>query len=390
MSAVHLFKGKDAGLLRGHPWIFSGAIQKKEGEISSGALVEVISHEGKTLGFGHFHEGTIAVRMLSRETQRPDQDFWDSKIDADFRFRKNSGITKLENTNVFRLVFGEGDGLPGLVIDYYNGLAVVQPHTRGMEQSLGFISESLQKIKELKIDTLYHKPVSSSGENPTDAGKFLWGSEGVREVSEYGKKFLVDVITGQKTGFFIDQRENRKLLQELSAGKEVLNTYCYSGGFSAYALAGGAKRVDSVDSSARAIELCNKNIALNGFSDAQHRGIEMETSRFLEKESGEYDIIVLDPPAFAKSHKSRHRGLSGYKRINSLALKKIKKGGFLFTFSCSQAMDRQLFYDAVRAAAIHAGRACRVVAHLSQPACHPVHIFHPEGEYLKGLVLYAE
>jgi 23S rRNA (cytosine1962-C5)-methyltransferase len=198
------------------------------------------------------------------------------------------------------------------------------------------------------------------------------------------------VITGQKTGFFIDQRENRKLLQELSAGKEVLNTYCYSGGFSAYALAGGAKRVDSVDSSARAIELCNKNIALNGFSDAQHRGIEMETSRFLEKESGEYDIIVLDPPAFAKSHKSRHRGLSGYKRINSLALKKIKKGGFLFTFSCSQAVDRQLFYDAVRAAAIHAGRACRVVAHLSQPACHPVHIFHPEGEYLKGLVLYAE
>lgn len=386
---IHLKKGKEFSIQRNHPWIFSGAIDLVDGELNDGCWVKVFDSKGNILGYGHFQEGSISVRIISFGSHEPKADFWSNKIKNAILQRK---ITDLPSptTNAFRLIHGEGDGLSGLIIDFYNGVAVMQAHSYGMHADRVNIANALKEVLGDEILAVYYKSKSTLKFVDDLKDEFLLGDENTpHTILENGNKFFVDWITGQKTGFFLDQRDNRNLLAQYSKGRSVLNTFCYTGGFSVYALKAGATFVHSVDASAKAIELTRKNIELNGFDSSIHTCTESDTVSFLETNGANYDIIVLDPPAFAKHRSAKHQAIKGYQRLNAEAMKVIKPGGIIFTFSCSQVIDRQLFYSTVVSAAIQSGRDIKVLHHLSQPADHPVSIYHPEGEYLKGLVLYV-
>jgi 23S rRNA (cytosine1962-C5)-methyltransferase len=390
-GTIVLKKGKEFSLQRFHPWVFSGAIQKMEGDVADGVCVEVKDYKNTTLGFGHYQNGSIAVRMVSFEGETPSEYFYDEKFNRALRLRQVSCLPSA-HTNCFRLIHGEGDGLPGLVVDYYDGYAVMQAHSVGMHNDRNEITQALQRVLKEKLKAVYYKSQSTlpGKTREAEADGYLFGMAALpHTVTEYSHKFLIDWESGQKTGFFLDQRENRKLLGDFSKGKKVMNTFCYTGGFSVYALQAGAELVHSVDASEKAVELTRKNIELNGFDATQHACFAEDTFDFLKDKKDQYDLIILDPPAFAKHRDAKHQAMKGYQRLNTEALKAIKSGGIIFTFSCSQVIDRQLFYDTVTSAAIQAGRDIKVLYHLCQPADHPVSIFHPEGEYLKGLVLFV-
>ena len=388
---VILKKGKEISIRRFHPWIFSGAIHMLEGPIPDGGWVQVVDFRGHTLGFGHYQHGSIAVRMLSFHTETPGEDFWRKKILHALALRNAAGLPH-PDTDAFRVIHGEGDGLPGLIADYYAGVLVMQAHDAGMHLDRNDIAQAFREVYGDNVRAIYYKSQSTLPAKMRETGEdeYLLGeSVPLHTVLEYGNKFYVDWHTGQKTGFFLDQRENRKLLCTFSKNRKILNTFCYTGGFSVYALSAGAVLVHSVDASQQAIDLTVKNIELNGFDPSTHQCFAADVFDFLKNKQNEYDVIVLDPPAFAKHRDARHQAVRGYTRLNAEAMRAIRSGGILFTFSCSQVVDRQLFYDTIVAAAIQSGREIRVLHHLSQPADHPVSIFHPEGEYLKGLVLFV-
>ena len=391
---IYLKKGKEESLLRRHPWVFSGAIGRVSEQIEEGEIVDVLSHSGEFIARGHSQVGSIAIRVLSFEQEEIDQQWWNSRIGSALAVRQTLGLTDDPQTTCYRLVHGEGDNLPGLVIDIYGSTAVVQCHSVGMYLSLDSIVVALRENYGDSLGAIYNKSSQTmpyKAEVEVEDG-YLWGSgEGEEVVLEGGHKFAVNWAKGQKTGFFIDQRANRALVAKYAKGRNLLNTFCYTGGFSIYALAGGAKSVTSVDSSGLAVELVERNVALNFPSGAPHRSAAMDTFDFLRTtEDGEYDLIILDPPAFAKHHKVLGNALQGYKRLNARAMEKIAKGGILFTFSCSQAVSKEQFRLAVFSAAAIAGRKVRILHQLTQPTDHPINIYHPEGEYLKGLVLYVE
>ena len=388
--AITLKKGKETSPKRRHQWIFSGAIKENTASgLDDGAMVDIYSHKGEYLGMGHYQAGaSIAVRILSF-SKIDDGDLWREKIQRAWDYRKGIGITDLSDTNVFRLIFSEGDGLSGLIVDYYNGVAVLQAHSTGMFLCRHSISKALTDVLGKRLKAVYDKSKESLyGRGGSIENEFIFGSaEDYTEVAENGIRFIVNWATGQKTGFFIDQRENRGLVGSYSAGKRVLNTFCYTGGFSVYAGIGGALEVHSVDSSKNAMATADENMKLNNLTG--YKMFTEDVFNFL-KTCDNYDLIVLDPPAFAKKINARHQAVMGYKRLNAAAIKKINPGGILFTFSCSQVVDKRLFQDTVIAAAIEAGRNIRIMNWLNQPADHPVNIFHPEGEYLKGLAVYVE
>lgn len=388
---LRLKPGKEQSLKRFHPWVFSGAIQSTEGNPSDGAWVEVADSKNQTLGYGHYQAGSISVRMLSFGPDEPGKNFWPEKIETALALRLAAGLPA-ENTSAFRLIHAEGDGLPGLIIDYYNGVAVMQAHSAGMHADRKAIAVALQAVLNDKLKAVYYKSKSTlpAHHRNTVHNEYLSGMSTVPHIiSENGIRFYVDWEDGQKTGFFLDQRDNRNLLTRYAKNKTVLNTFCYTGGFTVYALTGAAKLVHSVDVSEKAIEITRNNIELNGFSPADHACFAADSFEFMEKRAETYDLIILDPPAFAKHRDARHQAMKGYQRLNTMAMKKINRGGIIFTFSCSQVVDKQLFYDTVVSAALHAGRQIKVLHRLGQSADHPVSLYHPEGEYLKGLVLYV-
>jgi 23S rRNA (cytosine1962-C5)-methyltransferase len=389
-----LKNGKERSILFKHPWIFSGAVAKEDKHLKEGDIVRVISATNEFLAIGHFHKGTILVRCLSFEDVAINQDFWDKKIESAYEFRKTIGLTDSKITNTFRLIHGEGDGCPGLVIDVYNNTAIIQTYTTGMHLAKQNIKDALINILGDKLVAIYDKSAETmskqGGEESEDA--YLWKANSDNEAfvaHENGYQFSIDWINGQKTGFFIDQRENRELVKRYSKDKNVLNTFCYTGGFSIYALGGGAKRVVSVDSSKRAIEGTEKNIALN-FTNVDHVSYVQDVMSYLKADEEKFDLIILDPPAYAKHLSQVKQAMVGYRNLNSEGLKKIKSGGLLFTFSCSQAVDAVLFRKLIFQAAVQAKRNVRILHQLSQPPDHPINIYHPEGEYLTGLVLYVE
>ncbi len=391
-TKIYLKRKKDNFVRRFHPWIFSGAIGRIDGVAEDGSVVEVYSHQNEFLAVGHYHKGSIAIKILSFDKVNLDSGFWFAKLNNAYIFRQNSGFTG--NKKAFRLVHGEGDSLPGLIIDVYDRTVVVQAHTIGMYLSVSMISEALQKIFGDSIDAIYNKSKNSL---PKDfavnvQNGYLWGENSNSEavIIENSCKFNVNWDTGQKTGFFLDQRDNRFLLNRFSKDKRVLNAFCYSGGFSVYALKSGASLVHSVDASAKAIELVEQNVKLNDCNLENHESFKADVMKFLKEQELPYDVMILDPPAFAKTVSKRHKAVQAYKRLNIEGLRLVAKGGILFTFSCSQVVDNQLFYNTITAAAIEAKRKVRVLYRLTQPADHPVNIFHPEGNYLKGLVLYVE
>ena len=391
MIHITLRHGKEQSAKRLHPWIFSGAIAKMSGTPDEGDLVKVYSADGEFLAIGHYQKSSIAVRILSFNDIAIDQNFWNERIASAYNYRKQLGLVNNSETNCYRLVHGEGDNLSGLVIDYYNGTAVVQCHSVGMFKNLDCVANALQQAMGEQLTAIYNKSESTL---PFKAGienndGLLWGEIKTENALEYGNSFFIDWIQGQKTGFFIDQRENRKLVEHYAKGKSVLNTFCYTGGLSVYALRGGAKKVVSVDCSARAIELTDKTVAMN-FPDAEHTSVVSDTFKYLDNNKDEFDLIILDPPAFAKHGKVLNNALQGYKRLNMKAIEQIKKGGILFTFSCSQAVSKEEFRKSVFAAAANTKRNVRILHQLTQPADHPISIYHPEGEYLKGLVLQIE
>jgi len=395
LKSIVLNRDKEKSLERKHPWVFSGAINKIISDTGvgpeEGELVEVVDFKNQFLALGYFSDSTIAVRIISFTKTEINQKFWTDKIQSAYNVRVNLGLTDNSNINMYRLMHAEGDGVSGLVIDFYNGTAVIQAHAISIYNSLDFIIEALKEVYGDTLIAIYNKSAESIAKQTNDVveNEYLYQkSEPSLIGTEYGCQFNLDWINGQKTGFFLDQRENRNLIGQYSKGKKVLNTFCYSGGFSIAALKAGAKEVHSVDSSQKAIDLTDANIQLNKLNN--HSSFTSDTLQYLKENTIDYDVIVLDPPAYAKNQKAKHNAVQGYKRLNTLALKQIKSGGILFTFSCSQAVNRKLFYDTITAAAIEVGRNIRVLHHLSQPADHPVNIYHPEGEYLKGLVLFVE
>jgi 23S rRNA (cytosine1962-C5)-methyltransferase len=385
-ATIVLKNGKEISLARRHPWVFSGAIRNIEGTVEEGDIVKVVDSKKNFLGIGHWQDGSIAVRILTFKDRSINANFWYERIKEATALRRQLRFPAAEN-NAFRLIFGEGDQLPGLVIDWYNGNAVVQSHSIGMHLNRHEISTALQKVFKDRLTSIYYKSSDTLPKSLEAKNEFLFGDCESCIVKEHGHQFEIDWINGQKTGFFVDQRENRQLLAQYSKGKTVLNTFCYSGGFSVYAMQAGAKQVDSVDCSAKAIALTNRNMELNAPEGYNGSAIKEDTFNFMKENGKKYDIIILDPPAFAKHKDVRHKAVIGYKRLNEMALRQISPGGLLFTFSCSQVVDRQLFENTIRAAAIEAGREVSVLHYLTQPADHPVNIFHPEGDYLKGLVL---
>ncbi|TXK52425.1 class I SAM-dependent rRNA methyltransferase [Pontibacter qinzhouensis] len=394
MSIIKLYlaNGKEHSLKRFHPWVFSGAIKKIEGEPKEGDVVEVYSGKREFLGLGHYAPGSIAVRIISFEQVEVDLAFWKRKVQQAYDFRNRLGMIDNPTTDVYRLLYAEGDQVPGLIVDVYKDTAVLQAHSLGMHQARHLIAQALQEVYGSKLNAIYDKSAESlpqKAQSGAQNGYLFGASSAGTVVTENGHQFFVDWESGQKTGFFIDQRENRSLLAHYVKGKSVLNTFCYTGGFSVYALNAGASEVHSVDSSKKAIELTERNAGLSQAPD-RHEAFAIDTFEFLKGKEERYDVIILDPPAFAKSQNVRHNALMGYKRLNAEAMKKIKPGGILFTFSCSQVVDKYLFNNTVMAAAIEAGRSIKIMHHLSQPADHPISIFHPEGEYLKGLVLFVE
>jgi len=396
IAKLILSSGKDQSIRRFHPWVFSGAIKKIKDENgreiipNEGDVIRVFDNKDEFLGVGHYSNGSIAVRILSFEDVDIDSNFWKNKISNAYNRRIISGIAKSEDTNVYRLIHAEGDGLPGLIVDFYNGFAVIQAHSIGMYQMKNYIVEALKAIYGNSLRGIYDKSSETLPKTYLTENGYLFGSGEAVEVIENGHKFNINWITGQKTGFFIDQRDNRQLIAKYSKGKKVLNTFCYSGGFSVYAMNAGANLVHSVDSSKKAIELTNENMKLNHKDGCIYESFAEDTFDFLEKRVEEYDLVILDPPAFAKHQNVKHNAVQGYKRLNAETIRKIKSGGILFTFSCSQAVDRYLFNSTIMSAAIQAKRNVRVLHHLCQPADHAPSIFHPEGEYLKGLVLMIE
>lgn len=397
MTRIFLRKGREDSLRRFHPWVFSGAIAHLEGdEPSEGDVVSVWSADGMCLGCGHWQIGSIAVRILKFAAETLPDGFWEDRLGAALKFRRDAGLADADDTNCYRLVHGEGDNLPGLIIDYYDGVCVMQAHSAGMFIARSAIADALRKVYGAQLKAVYDK---SEGTAPFKAGLdlsdgYLLQAADGRDVAgfvlEHGNKFNVDWENGQKTGFFLDQRENRALVQQYSRGRNVLNLFCYTGGFSVYALSGGASHVDSVDSSARAMQMTDGNVALNGFAD-KHTSYCCDALEYLHNQpEGKYDLMIVDPPAFAKHRGAIHNALRAYQRLNADAISKVAPGGFVFTFSCSQAVDRQAFSLAVFSAAAQSGRKVRILARLSQPQDHPVNIYHPEGEYLKGLLLYVE
>ncbi len=385
-KSIVLKRGKEHSVLRRHPWVFSGAIHHYDSGLTDGCWVRVLDANQQVLGFGHYQKGSITVRMLSFGAQAPGENFYATRMAAALRQRMATGVIQ-PHTNAFRLLHGEGDGLPGLIVDMYNGMAVMQAHSHGMHHDRTWIAAALTSVLGDMAHGVYYK---SQGTLEQTTNEYLHGIGIVPHVvQEHGHKFLVDWEEGQKTGFFLDQRENRQLLGHYARGRKVLNTFCYTGGFSVYALQGGAELVHSVDASEKAIALTRKNIELNGFDAAHHACYTDDTFDFLKDKHNRYDLIVLDPPAFAKHKDARHQAMKGYQRLNAEAMRQIQSGGILFTFSCSQVVDRQLFYDTIVSAAIQAGRNIQVLQHMGQPADHPVSIYHREGEYLKGLVLYV-
>ena len=388
---IYLKKGKEISLKRRHHWVFSGAIHQKPEDLQNGDLVTVLSHKDEFLGIGHYQNGSIMVRMISFDEVAIDNAFWNDRIALAHTMRRNLGLTDNPHTNVYRLVHGEGDLLPGLIIDYYNGTAVIQTHTIGMFKHVEEIASSLQHVYGDTLKAVYDKSAETLSKNMIQTeNRLLFGEPETNLVLENGSQYEIDWEKGQKTGFFIDQRENRKLFGEYSKGKKVLNTFCYSGGFSIAALNEGAREVHSVDISEKAIELTDKNVALNPDHTGKHHSVVADVVKYIREIDFDFDVIVLDPPAFAKNIKSRHNAVQAYKRLNAEALKHIKSGGILFTFSCSQVVDKQLFASTVTASAIEVGRKVKILHYLSQPADHPINIFHTETEYLKGLVLYVE
>ena len=420
MKNLQLKRGKEDSLLRFHPWVFSGAIQHADEGIAEGEVVRVLKSDGGFIAIGHYQAGSIAVRVLSFRDVEIDARFWHSRLASALAMRQAIGIADNPQNNTYRLVHGEGDHLPGLIIDVYGKTAVMQAHSIGMHLSRVEIAEQLVSVMGSRIENVYYKSETTLPFMDDMENGFLYGGSDDNTAVENGLMFYVDWLRGQKTGFFVDQRENRALLERFSAGKKVLNMFCYTGGFSFYAMRGGAKLVHSVDSSAKAIELTNRNVSLNFPGDTRHKAFCEDAFKFLDSlecrtESVEfataadsasrnscgavanstlstlnYDLIILDPPAFAKHRGALHNALKGYTRLNMKAMQKIQPGGILFTFSCSQVVTKDHFRNAVFTAAAQAHRKVRILHQLHQPADHPINIYHPEGEYLKGLVLYVE
>ncbi len=389
---IYLKKGKEDSLKRFHPWVFSGAISHLDENIEEGETVRVITAGGEFIAVGHFQIGSIAVRVLSFEDVDIDVSFWRKRLSSALTMRQNIGIADNPDNNTYRLVHGEGDNLPGLVVDCYGKTAVMQAHSVGMHVCRNEIARALVDVMGDRIKHVYYKSETTL---PYKAGLgqengFIYGGCDDNVAVENGLKFHVDWLKGQKTGFFVDQRENRLLLERYATDKTVLNMFCYTGGFSFYAMRGNAKLVHSVDSSAKAIELTNANVELNFPGDSRHEAFCEDAFKFLDSADGKYDLIILDPPAFAKHRAALHNALKGYTRLNVKALERIKSGGILFTFSCSQVVTKDNFRNAVFTAAALAKRNVRILHQLHQPADHPINIYHPEGEYLKGLVLYVE
>ena len=390
MKNLQLKRGKEESLLRFHPWVFSGAIHSADERLEDGDLVRVLNSEGRFIAIGHYQEGSISVRVLTFRDVAIDDTFWYSRLMSALKMRIAIGLADLPDNNTYRLVHGEGDNLPGLVIDIYGKTAVMQAHSIGMHRCRVTIAEQLQKVMQGRIENVYYKSETTLPFlNEMENGFIIGGGDNHTAV-ENGLMFYVDWLRGQKTGFFVDQRENRSLLEKFSKGRKVLNMFCYTGGFSFYAMRGGATLVHSVDSSAKAIELTNRNIHLNFPGDSRHQSFCEDAFKYLEEAEHQYDLIVLDPPAFAKHRGALHNALKGYTRLNNKAFQMIQSGGILFTFSCSQVVTKEHFRNAVFTAAAQAGRKVRILHQLHQPADHPVNIYHPEGEYLKGLVLYVE
>lgn len=395
---IHLRRGKEESLLRRHPWIFSGAVEyiaaEEESEIAEGALVDVYTHAGDFAARGHYQSGSIAVRILTFEAEQIDPAWWCRHLGAAWELRRTLGFAGSDRTTCCRLVHGEGDGLPGLVVDLYDRTAVVQCHSAGMYRARHEIAAALRTVLGDRLDAVYDKSAQTLPGRMRDQAVdgYLTGSSerGEHVVLENGLRFLVNWEEGQKTGFFLDQRENRELVRRYASGRTVLNTFCYTGGFSVYALAGGAREVVSIDSSERAVQLAGENVRLNFGDTAPHTALTADAVEHVKHIGDRYDLIVLDPPAFAKHHKALGNALQGYKRLNARALTQIRPGGILFTFSCSQAVPKELFRTTIFSAAAIAGRKVRILHQLTQPADHPIDIYHPEGEYLKGLVLYVE
>lgn len=379
-----LKNGKEQALDRKHPWIFSGAIYNIDPKLGEGDVAEVWTSKGNYLATGHYTNGSIMVRILSFDKRQLDATFWKDRIQSAYGYRKRCNLAGNDATNCFRLIHGEGDGLPGLVVDVYGSTVVVQPHSPGMSKAAADIAKAIEEVLP-NVTNIYLKPADTNNHEE----RFIKGELTEEVVYEHGNQFKVNWQTGQKTGFFLDQRDNRKLLGQYVNGKRVLNAFCYSGGFSVYAAKAGASMVHSVDSSSKAIGWTNDNAKLNNV-EQNHEAYCEDVMQFLKQVEEPYEVMVLDPPAYAKHLSARHRAVQGYKRLNVMGLQKLAPGGILFTFSCSQVVDRELFYNTIVAAAIEAGRNIRVMHHLSQPADHPVNIFHPEGAYLKGLALYVE
>lgn len=389
---IFLKRGKEESLKRFHPWIFSGAIHHMDEGIEEGETVRVITAAGEFIAVGHYQIGSIAVRVLSFEDIEINTDFWCERLQSALDVRIGVGIADSPTNNTYRLVHGEGDYLPGLVIDCYGSTAVMQAHSVGMHVCRNEICQALVQVMGDRIANVYYKSETTlpyKADLHQENG-FLVGGDASNVAMENGLKFHIDWLRGQKTGFFVDQRENRSLLEQSAKGKSVLNMFCYTGGFSVYAMRGDAKQVHSVDSSAKAIELTNDNVALNFPGDARHEAFCEDAFKFLDEHDQQYDLIVLDPPAFAKHRAALRNALKGYTRLNVKGLQRIKKGGILFTFSCSQVVTKDNFRNAVFTAAAQVGRKVRILHQLHQPADHPINIYHPEGEYLKGLVLYVE
>ena len=401
---IRLKRGKEESLKRFHPWVFSGAILKIDEGVSEGDVVRVLANSGDFIAVGHYQEGSIAVRVLSFSDVQIDDVFWHSRLSSALKMRQAIGIADNPDNNTYRLAHGEGDNLPGLIIDVYGQTAVMQAHSIGMHLCRKEIARALVDVMESRISHIYYKSETTLPFMTADdmiatphfdtdevlRNGFLVGSSEDNIATENGLKFRVDWLKGQKTGFFVDQRENRSLLEKFSKGKRVLNMFCYTGGFSFYAMRGGAELVHSVDSSAKAIELTKQNVELNFPGDARHEAYCEDAFKYLEQAGSNYNLIILDPPAFAKHRGALHNALKGYTRLNQKAFEKIEKGGVLFTFSCSQVVTKDHFRNAVFTAAALAKRKVRILHQLHQPADHPINIYHPEGEYLKGLVLYVE
>lgn len=389
MKNIYLKRGKEESLLRFHPWVFSGAIQSLDEGINEGDTVRVLTSNRQYIATGHFQQGSIAVRVLTFADVPIDDSFWESRLQSALNMRTAIGLADRENNTAYRLVHGEGDNLPGLIIDIYGETAVMQAHSIGMHVNRHEVAKALVKVMAQRIKHVYYKSETTLPYMEPENG-FIVGGSDENIAIENGLKFYVDWLKGQKTGFFVDQRENRSLVEQFSKGKNVLNMFCYTGGFSFYAMRGGAKQVHSVDSSAKAIELTKANVELNFPGDKRHEAYCEDAFKYLEKAGDQYDLIILDPPAFAKHRAALHNALKGYTRLNMKAFEKIQKGGILFTFSCSQVVTKDHFRNAVFTAAAQAKRKVLILHQLHQPADHPINIYHPEGEYLKGLVLYVE